>query len=87
MPGVNSFGQTEKPTTFAAKGNLHQCLLMQVDGMVQMWWTLLKVLDRDVSKEIRKRLTSLSDGIFSKIHHVEEDRVESTIGSHTLLFV
>jgi hypothetical protein len=32
-------------------------------------------------------LTSLSDGIFSKIHHVEEDRVESTIGSHTLLFV
>jgi hypothetical protein len=44
------------------------------DGLVDealMWWTLLKVLERNVSShEIRKRLKSLSDGIFSKIHHV-----------------
>jgi hypothetical protein len=51
-----------------------------------MWWTLLKVLDRDASRENRNRLTSLSDGIFSKIHHIEEDRVESTMGNHTLHF-
>ncbi len=53
---------------------LSQASVVIRDGMVEealMWWTLLKVLERNVcSREIRKRLTSLPDGIFSKIHHV-----------------